>query len=32
LVKPHTPEGLLELVKRLQQYWLELNHGPERLS
>jgi CheY-like chemotaxis protein len=32
LVKPQTPEGLSDLVKRLQQYWLEVNHGPDRLA
>jgi CheY-like chemotaxis protein len=32
LVKPQTPEGLSQLVTRLQQYWLELNQGPDRLG
>ena len=28
LLKPHTSEHLSDLVRHLQKYWLELNHGP----
>jgi len=32
LLKPREPEGMSELARRLEEYWLELNRGPVRLS
>jgi len=32
LVKPHATEQLLELVNRVQKYWLEANQSPNYLA
>jgi CheY-like chemotaxis protein len=32
LVKPREPDGMPDLVRRLEEYWLDLNHGPVELS
>src|SRR6266853_6264096 len=32
LVKPQQPDSMSALVQRLVEYWLDLNHGPVRLS
>jgi CheY-like chemotaxis protein len=32
LVKPHATEQLLELVNRVEQYWLEANQNPNFLA
>jgi hypothetical protein len=28
LVKPREPDNMSDVVRRLQEYWLDLNHGP----
>jgi CheY-like chemotaxis protein len=32
LVKPQQPDSMSELVRRFEEYWLDLNRGPVRLS